>query len=232
MAGMSNHGEKSCVVLGGGDHAKVLIDLLYLQDGINPYVVLDSISRLWGSKILGVPVEGDDSLLPALKERGVRHFVVGLGSIKDNGPRTSVYCRALDVGLEPWTAIHPTAVISPFASFGSGCQIMAGAVINPDCQLAENVIINTSAVVEHDCRVGAHTHVAPGAILGGRVQVGSGALIGSGAVLRQGVKVGDRAVVAAGAIVVSEVPAATLVAGVPARERNVEKTALLEKKAD
>jgi acetyltransferase-like isoleucine patch superfamily enzyme len=53
--------------------------------------------------------------------------------------------------------------------------------------------------------------------LTGRVAVGEGAHIGAGAVVRQSLTIGARAVVGAGAVVVTDVPADTLVYGVPAK---------------
>ena len=47
---------------------------------------------------------------------------------------------------------------------------------------------------------------------------GGGCRIGAGAVLLPGVSVGEEAFVAAGAVVTRDVPARTLVMGVPARE--------------
>ena len=53
-------------------------------------------------------------------------------------------------------------------------------------------------------------HIAP-------IVIGRDVWIGSGAILLPGVHVGDGAVVAAGAVVRADVPARTIVAGVPAR---------------
>ena len=49
------------------------------------------------------------------------------------------------------------------------------------------------------------------------IRIGRGVWIAAGATILQGVTVGDDAVVAAGAVVTKDVPARTLVAGVPAR---------------
>lgn len=48
------------------------------------------------------------------------------------------------------------------------------------------------------------------------VRVGAGAYLGAGAIVLPGVTIGERAVVAAGAVVTRDVPANTVVAGIPA----------------
>lgn len=54
--------------------------------------------------------------------------------------------------------------------------------------------------------------------------------IGSGAIITDGVRIGKGAVVAAGAVVIQDVPAHTVVAGVPAKSiRNIEKQNDLDK---
>jgi acetyltransferase-like isoleucine patch superfamily enzyme len=53
--------------------------------------------------------------------------------------------------------------------------------------------------------------------LGGDIVIGAGVWVASGAIIVGPVTIGDDAVVAAGSLVVDDVPAATLVAGRPAK---------------
>ncbi|MCM3534314.1 hypothetical protein M3693_08745 [Cellulosimicrobium funkei] len=47
--------------------------------------------------------------------------------------------------------------------------------------------------------------------------IGDRVFVGAGAVINMGVTIGDEAVIGAGAVVTKDVPARTVVAGVPAR---------------
>lgn len=207
----------TCVILGGGGHAKVLIDALQLAGLARLHGILDAAAVRWGEHLLDVPILGGDELLPGLHAAGVTHFAVGVGSVGDAQQRIHLFEAGLAAGLAPLTVIHPQAVVSKWALIGTGTQIFAGVVVNAGAQVGQNVILNTGTIVEHDCIIGGHAHLATGARLSGTVQVGRAAHIGAGATLRQNITIGDEAVVGAGAVVVHDVPAQTVVAGVPAR---------------
>lgn len=206
-----------CVVLGGGGHAKVVLDCLKSSGAADPRAVLDADRALWGKEILGVPIAGGDEQISKLKKEGVTHFIPGIGGIKDNTPRRRVFEAGLKAGLTPLTVIHPSAVVSEAGRIGLGSVIVAGVIINAGTVIGENVICNTGCIIDHDCVIGDHSHIAPGAVLSGTVHVGRLAHIGTGAVIKQRITIGEGAVVAAGAVVIENVPAGKMVKGVPAK---------------
>jgi sugar O-acyltransferase (sialic acid O-acetyltransferase NeuD family) len=206
-----------CIVLGGGGHARVLIDSLQASELAVVHGVLDADRALWGQTLLGVPVLGGDDLLPEMSGRGVNHFAVGLGSVGDSRVRERLFEAGLAGGLKPLTVMHPSSVCSVWAKLGAGVQLFPASVVNAGAKLGENVIVNSGAIVEHDCFIGAHTHIATGAKLSGGVHIGTGAHVGAGAVVKQDIRIGERAVIGAGACVVKDVPPGTVVVGVPAR---------------
>jgi UDP-perosamine 4-acetyltransferase len=204
-------------VLAGGGHAAVLLDCLLLCANAEIMGLLDPDPLLAGTFIHGVPVLGGDELLEDMCRRGATHFVVGLGGVRDNNPRQRLFEAGLASGLEPLSVRHPSAIVSPRARLGDGCQFLPGCIVNIGAVLGRNVLVNTAAVVEHDCAIGDHVHLATGARLSGGVRVGEAAHVGAGAVIRQCVSVGARAIVGAGAVVLRDVPQDAIVIGVPAR---------------
>ena len=207
------------VGFGAGGHAKVVIEILRSMQEYEIVGLLEMRKELRGARVLGVEVLGDDSMMAELKERGIDHAFIGVGSVGDAQSRRQLYEKVSGGGFEIVPAIHAAAVVSPSAKIGVGPTIMAGAMVNADAVIGDNVIVNTGAIVEHDCVIGDHAHIATGARLAGGVHVGSGSHIGIGAVVRQEIRIGDCAIVGAGAVVVRDVPAGTTVIGVPARIR-------------
>jgi UDP-perosamine 4-acetyltransferase len=202
-----------CVILGGGGHARVVIDCLRLAGVVEPLMILDHDSNLWGTNVDDVPVMGGDEMLPQLRAEGVEYFAVGIGQ----GPRARLFTAGLAAGLRPVTAIHPRAIVSSRTSIGQGSQIFAAAVVNAGASIGENVIVNTGAIIEHDCALASHVHVASGACLAGGVIVEEGAFVGAGSTIKQCLQIGAGAIVGAGAVVTKSVPPKTTVTGIPAR---------------
>jgi sugar O-acyltransferase (sialic acid O-acetyltransferase NeuD family) len=203
--------------IGAGGHGKGLIEILQADPQYELVGLLDANPALKGTSILGVPVLGDESLLPELFQKGVRLFFLGVGSLGDVSVRVSIFNRLLAAGFEPVTSRHASAIVSPSARLGRGVMLLAGVVVNSEAVIGDNVILNTCTVVEHNCVIGSHAHIATGALVCGRSRVGEGAHVGAGATIRDGMEIGAHAMVGAGAVVVKDVPAGVTVVGVPAR---------------
>ncbi len=203
--------------IGAGGHAKVIIDILMLNGGFDLMGLIDSDPALKGNLVLGVPVLGGDDELESLYNGGVKHAFMGIASLADTESNKTIFQRMESLGFVMINAVHPRAVVAGDVTIGAGCRVFGGAVVNPGTSIGKNAVVNTGAVVDHDCTIGDHAQIAPGVRLAGAVTVGEGAIVGIGATVIQGMNIGEHAFVAAGAVVVRDVPARTMVAGIPAR---------------
>lgn len=207
---------KSIILIGGGGHAKVLIDLI-IEGGEYKIAGIVDPGLEVGTCLKGIKVLGADKMLPELKGEGIQNVAVAVGSIKCNRRRKKLFVQSRQWGFHLPTLIHPQSIIAPDVVIKEGVQIMAGGIIQADTSVGEGTVLNTGAQIDHDCQVGCHVFLAPGAILCGEVTVGNNSFIGAGAVVVQGVRVGENAVIAAGAVVIHDVNDGAIVKGVPAR---------------
>ncbi len=200
------------LIIGGGGHAKVVIDAVLKAHPNIKISVFDDDEKKHGTRILNVLIE-PPNLNVTLLSKGIEACI----AIGDNLTRIQKYLFWKELGLKFRTVIHPDSLISPFAKIGDGTVVFAGAVINPEAWIGDNVIVNTGSVIEHDCVLENHVQVATNATLCGGVKVREGAMIGAGATILPGVEIGRYAVVGAGAVVISSIPDKQTYVGVPAR---------------
>lgn len=212
---------RQVVIIGAGGHAAVVADAL-LCAGENVVGFTDRDGSRHGTMLCGLPILGDDSVLPGLRSE---HMVLanGIGGVRGEALRREVQATLEGRGWRFTGVRHPSAVVSRFADLGEGVQLMAGCVVQPGARLGNGSIVNTSAVIEHDAHLGAYVHVAPRAVLCGCVEIGSGSHVGAGAVVKQGIRLGDMTIVGAGAVVVKDSHGGEVLAGNPARPQDRQK---------
>lgn len=207
------------IVIGGGGHAKVVVDA-WLAAGHAPGSVEvrdDDASRagrlLEGLQVQvpAVPPPAGSTVAGPGTDAG---FHVAVGS---NAARRDLWARAVAAGLQPAAVLHPRAAVARSAVLEPGCFVAAQAVVGPGARVGRGAIINHGAVVDHDCVVGEFAHVAPMASLSGGAQLGAGSLLGSGARILPGIIVGAGASIGAGAVVTTPVGDGRTAVGVPAR---------------
>lgn len=195
---------KPIIVLGGGGHASVLVDILREQERVILAIISpDGITNR--SSFTGIPhLRNDDDVLGFSSSEVL--LVNGIGALPKNDLRFRVARYFLKLGYVFETVVSSHAIISPHATLASGSQILHNAVVQSGAFIGENTIVNTGAIVEHDCYVGMNSHVAPRATLCGQVNTGQNVYIGAGATVIQDTKIGDNILIGAGAIIVSDIP--------------------------
>lgn len=212
---------KKIILVGGGGHCKVIIDLLRF---IGEYEIVGILDKRTGIKeALGVPVIGDDCLLAEVYKSNVHFAFITVGAINNLLKRKVLFEKVKKIGFQFPVLIHPSAIISQYAKIGEGTCLMAGAIVNADAQIGENAIINTGAIIEHDCIVGNNVLISPGAILAGQVEVKKNTFIGMGCKIKQGITIGENTIIGAGSVVTKNIPANSVAYGVPATIKRKNK---------
>jgi len=206
---------KKIILIGGGGHAKVIIDILRESDSysIEGLVVNDPDSV----KISDYPILGNDTILPDLYKSGLRNVALGVGGFTDNKNRTKLFNSVKSLGFHVISVIHPSTIISKTAKFGEGCVIYPGVTINSDVIIGDNVIISSGATIDHEAVIEDNVLISTGVTIGAYTRIMNGALLALGSKIVAGVTIGRNSLVYAGSVVVHDVDENTNVLGVPAR---------------
>jgi len=138
--------------------------------------------------------------------------------------------------------IEPGAIIRDKVFIGKNAVIMMGAIINIGVEIGENTMIDMNVVLGARSIIGKNCHIGAGSVVAGVLEppskkpviIEDGVLVGANSVILEGIKVSKGAVVAAGSIVTKDVPADTVVAGIPAKiikkkdAKTIDKVKILE----
>ncbi len=197
------------LVIGGGGHAKVVIDLARSCGRI---VVGFCAPDPLAEPLLGAPRLGSDEDFASLYASGLREAVVAVGR---NDARERIALELEAIGFSLATLVHPRAWVSSASQLGDGTVVMAGAIVNAATRIGRSVILNTGCSVDHDCSLDDAVHVAPGTHLAGYVRVGKRSLLGVGSTVGRGrpLTIGDDVTVATGSTVVHDIPSGLRIAG-------------------
>lgn len=208
---------KEIAIVGGGGHAKVIMDIILKNKEIGQNVDIfgffdDDPNK---KEVFDIPNLGPISDIEKKITRNENiEIILGIG---DNATRRNIFNKIDNENMKYFSAIHPTAVIGNRVNIGEGTVILGGAVINVDTDIGEHCIINTSASVEHDIVVGDFVHISPGVRLTGEVKIHDGVHIGAGAVTVPGISIGENSIIGAGAVVTEDIPSNCTAVGVPAK---------------
>ena len=190
---------REVVILGASGHGRVIADIVEAC-GDKVEAFLDD----------NTAIEGVSGSISEYEKYIDCDFVIGIGS-------AAVREKLSVLPVNWYTAIHPSAIISPNTAIGRGTVIMPNAVINSGAVIGEHCIINTSAVVEHDNVIEDFVHVSVGAKLGGTVFIGKSTWIGIGATVSNNIKINGGCIIGAGAVVVRDIEMKGKYIGLPAK---------------
>lgn len=207
----------SILLVGGGGHCKVIIDIISENDEYDEILISD-IGKNKGKEILGIKIDYTDKDLEYLYKKGIKNAFVSLGNVSINSKREEMYKKLKTIGFNMPIIISNSANISKHSTINEGTLIGKNVVINPGVKIGKNCIINTGAIIEHDCVIEDNVHVAPGVVLSGGVKIEKNCLIGTGARIIQEIHISKNILVGAGTTVTKDIKQPGIYVGTPAKK--------------
>ncbi|EES1794492.1 acetyltransferase [Escherichia coli] len=194
---------KPLVIIGGGGHASVIVDILKRQK--REIVAIISPDDITQRKVYsGINVFSNDNEIFRFQPKDIR-LINGIGALPDSEVRYKVNLYFEKMGYSFETIVADNAYVSPFAFLEEGVQIFPGAIIQPGTHIGAHTIINTRVVIEHDVSLGAYNVISPGAIICGQCKTEERVFIGAGAIVIQNIEIGSRAAIMANALVAENI---------------------------
>ena len=208
---------RGLLILGAGGNSLGIVDAIEAVASGGSHKVagfLDDLPENRGRRVLGYPVLG--TIEDAHKYPDYL-LVNGISSVASFRKREAIVARCKSARERFATVIHPSAVVSPRATLGQGCVVLANSVVCPEAVLEDHVLILQGSTVNHHTCVEAHATLSAGVTLLGYVGIGRSAFVGGGASVAPYVKIGAGALVGMGSVVIRDVERGSVVAGNPAR---------------
>jgi sugar O-acyltransferase (sialic acid O-acetyltransferase NeuD family) len=188
-----------------------------------------SVCEAAGREVVGVL---DDDPAKAGREFGATTVLGPLENVREHADAELLLCAgkgsvrrelavrlsALGIGDDRYaTVVAPSVHVPSSCTVGVGTVLLGGVVLTADVRVGRHVVCMPHVTLTHDDELADYVTLTAGVSLGGAVTVGEAAYIGMNASVREQRTVGAGSVLGMGAVLVTDQPAGTVYAGVPAR---------------
>jgi sugar O-acyltransferase (sialic acid O-acetyltransferase NeuD family) len=203
---------KPLVILGGGMHGRVVLDIAKALGRPIAGFLDDTLDR--GSTVDDQRVLGPTDLLANENFIATHSFFVAIGN---NIARRRFASQLRARGGDVLALIHENCWISPTATIGSGTVFVGANMVFSGARVGRDVLVDPDTTIGADSLIEDGVYLCPGCHLGAQVTCREECFLGLGAVAIPNTVIGRRAVVGAGAVVIRDVPDGKLAIGNPAR---------------
>jgi len=164
-----------------------------------------------------LPILGDEDNYKIKKQD---RFLVAIGDI---GIKKRVVERLAKKGAQFLTLIHPTAIVASTAKIGKGVVICPFALVTDNVLVGDFAMMNIYSSCGHDSRVGKYCVLSPYATLNGFAQIEDEVFMGTHSTVTPKIRIGRNSKISANSAAMYNVPAGSIVFGVPGKHKVVFK---------
>jgi sugar O-acyltransferase (sialic acid O-acetyltransferase NeuD family) len=173
----------------------------------------DTIEKHGNSNFLGIDVFNRDAI-----NKYKDAFILAVpGSpasflIRDN------IINSLNVPIERFAqVIHPSAVVSKYASIGFNVLIMENVVIKAGASIGNHICILPNTAIHHDSKINDFSLIGANVTIAGFTTIGSQCYIGSGSSIINNISIGEKTIVGIGTNVIRSFESHSKLIGNPAK---------------
>lgn len=207
---------KEIYALGIGHNTPVLLDMA-ICCGYNIAGLFHYNDERTGENVHGHVIQGSFEDLFKKQDLSEMNFLLTMG---DLDLRESLYRKIKMMGGNIPTLIHPTAVISSFATVSeNGVCIFPFTFVQAESVIGENTVILSHVNISHNTTISPNCFIAGAAVVGAYTLVEEHVFIGQGALTISGKAdvIGNHSYIGARSLVTKPVLPYTVVAGSPAK---------------
>lgn len=178
------------------DYIEFINDDLHALDKFNKsHLIIDTITNY-------IPKENDEVMC----------------AIGDSLKRYDIVNKLIKKGAVFTNIIHPTAIISPECTIGTGVIISFRAYVGPNSHLSNYVVVNGMSIIGHDSIVEQFSTIGPHCNVMGNVYIGERVYLGGSCCILPGIKVDNDSKIGVGSVVIKNVKEGISVFGNPAKK--------------
>ncbi|MCX7954407.1 MAG: acetyltransferase [Bacteroidales bacterium] len=198
------------IIVGAGGHAlEVYNEVINILNNEEEILFYDD-QNISENEILG------RKIIHNIKDiKTPQSFIIATGQPK---VRKKLFYLFTDHNHIPVSLIAQSSIISSLGVYlGEAINIMAQVYVGPFTYVGRGTLINAKANIHHGSKIGEFCEIAPGAIISGNCKIGNEVFIGAGAIVLPNLTIEEGAIIGAGSVVTKNIPAHSIVKGVPAR---------------
>ena len=202
------------IIFGAGGLGREIFDTLVMINSYAP--VFNVIGFIDDNKEKGVLVNGVPVLGGAVVLQDMRGGVGMILGFANPAARKAFHQKYKSDFTFP-NVIHPTAIISPFASLGDGILIQSNCIVAANAKVGDCVMMNAHSGVGHDAQISDYCSIMSYCDMAGNTKLGELSFVGSGAKVTPHTRIAAESYLCAGAVVFKDVVTKSKLLGNPAK---------------